>query len=166
LGIKNLHKAKKMKAYRFLFLLILFPFFTSCLTTGLEELPVYKDAEITNFKFEYRWSEKEGTSDLLKVKPLTVNLAINKEKQEIVCKITVPQADSQGFTEAVRDNVSLNNIVGFCTISTAATIAPIGTSPALGKPADFSQPNMSYEVIAADKTTKKTWKLIIESFSK
>lgn len=142
------------------------PFFTSCLTAGLEDLPVYTDADVTNFRFEYRWSEKEGTSDRLRVKPLTVNLTINKEKQEVICNIIVPATDSQGFTDAIRSQVSLHNIVGFCTISTAATINPIGASPSLGKPADFSQNNMSYEVIAADRTTKKTWKLVIESFNK
>lgn len=155
-----------MKNYIFLLAIIILPFFTSCLTAGLEELPVYEDAEITNFRFEYRWSQKEGTSDVLKVKPLTVNATINKDKQEVICRITVPSTDSQGFTEAIRNQVSLSNIVGFCTISTAATIHPLGTSPALGKPADFSQSNMSYEVIAADKKTKKTWKLVIESFNK
>lgn len=155
-----------MKTIRILFLLIIMATLGSCLTSGLDELPVYEEAEVTNFKFEYRWAAKEGISDILMVKPLNVDLSINKEKQEVRCKITLPGADSQSFTEAVRNQVSLSNIVGFCSISTAATIHPVGNAPVLGKPGDYSQQLMQYEVIAADKKTKKTWTLIIESFEK
>lgn len=155
-----------MKQIKFLLAIISVWMLPSCLSSGLEELPVYTDAEITNFKFEYRWAEKEGKSERLRVKPLNAKVNIDKEKAVITCQITVPAVDAQGFTEEVRSKVALNNIVGFCTISTAATIHPVGSAPHLGKPGDFSQNTMNYEVIAADNKTRKTWKLNIESFNK
>lgn len=155
-----------MKRVRLILAMVTVWMLPSCLSSGLEELPVYSDAEITNFKFEYRWAEKEGKSERLRVKPLNTKVNIDKEKAIVVCQITVPATDAQVFTEEVRSKVAQNNIVGFCTISTASTIRPVGSAPHLGKPADFSQNTMSYEVIAADKKTRKTWKLIIESFNK
>ncbi len=154
---------KTIKISTTLFILFIL---SSCLTAGLEDLPVYEEAEITNFKFEYRWAEKEGISDVLRVKPLNTELSINGDKQEVRCKIIVPPADAQRFTETVRNNVMIDNIVGYASISTAASIKPLGNAPVLGIPGDFSQQTMHYEVIAADQKTKKTWSLIIESFDK
>ena len=165
-GNNKLQKIQKMKRIKFLLAILSVCILPSCLSSGLEELPVYNDAEITNFKFEYRWAEKEGKSERLRVKPLNTKVNIDKEKAIVVCQITVPAADAQAFTEEVRNKVAQNNIVGFCTISTAATIRPVGSAPHLGKPGDFTQNTMSYEVIAADKKTKKTWMLIVESFNK
>lgn len=138
---------------------------SSCLTAGLEQLPAFEDAEITNFKFEHRWSISEGNSQKLQVKPMTVNLKIDAEQATITAKITVPAA-SGTFTEAVREQVSLKNIVGFCNLSTAASIKPAGESPKLGVPADFSRSPMTYVVTAADGKTTKEWKLIIAEFNK
>lgn len=159
---KNNMNMKQVKIY---FLIAFTAIFSSCLTAGLDELPVYTDAEITNFKFEYRWAVKEGSSDALRVKPLSVKLDIDKEKHEIICNITVPPADAS-FTEEIRSKVELNNIIGYASISTASTIKPLGNSPKLGKFGDYGQSDISYEVIAADNKTKKTWKLIIKSFIK
>lgn len=155
-----------MKTIRILFAFFLLISLSSCLTAGLDELPVYEEAEVTNFKFEYRWAEKEGTSDVMRVKTLNVETTINKESQEIRCKLTVPSADAQRFTESVRAGMDLSNIVGYASISTAATIKPLGNSPMLGVPGDFSQPSMQYEVTAADGKTKKSWNLFIDSFVK
>ena len=43
------------KIYNVLLSLFLMTMISSCLKAGLEELPAYEDADITNFKFEYRW---------------------------------------------------------------------------------------------------------------
>ena len=155
-----------MKHFKLYFIIGLSIIMSSCLTAGLEELPVYSDAEITNFKFEYRWADKEGTSDVMRVKPLNTNISIDKDKGEVRCKINVPAAEASGFTEEIRAKVSLNNLIGFCTISTASTIKPLGSSPVLGKPGDFSQSELKYQVTAADNKTKKEWKIIIDSFEK
>ena len=42
---------------------------SSCLTAGLDDdLPVYTEAEVTAFNFEYRWTIQEGISEKLQVK--------------------------------------------------------------------------------------------------
>ena len=68
------------------------------------------------------------------------------------------------FTTAEKASVSLNNIVGYASISTAATIYPIDNAPRLGQRSDFSQKTYEYEVVAADGVTRKVWTLIIKDF--
>lgn len=137
----------------------------SCLEMGLEDLPTYSDAEINSFKFEYRWSVKEGPSDVLRVKPLDVDQSINKEAGTIHIKIRVPKADGS-FTESVRDQVTLKNIVGYCSISTAATIRPLDGAPRLGAPGDFSKSPLKYLVTAADGKTTKEWTITVDPIDK
>ena len=154
-----------MKFLKYLLLLFATVSFSSCLEGGLDDLPVYDEANIKGIKFEYRWMVKEGTGEKLSVKSLNTSYDINEEASTVTCNITVPAAGGQ-FTEEVRDKVSLKNLNAFCTISTAATMKPLGSAPVLGKIGDFSQQNMEYEVTAADGKTKKVWKLVIASFNK
>ena len=44
--------------------------FSSCLESGLEDLPSYEDADIKAFTFEYRWMVKEGDSEKLRVQKM------------------------------------------------------------------------------------------------
>lgn len=139
---------------------------SSCLTAGLDDdLPVYTEAEVTAFNFEYRWTIQEGISEKLQVKTLTAQTKINQAEGLIECAITVPKV-SGTFTEEVRNQVSLSKLIGYATISTAASIAPVGSAPVLGKVGDFSQSDMVYEVTAADNKNKKQWRLVITSFTK
>ena len=154
-----------MKFLKYLLLLFATVSFSSCLEGGLDDLPVYDEANIKSIKFEYRWMVKEGTGEKLAVKSLPTRYDIDEGASTITCDITVPEA-SGIFTEAVRSNVSLKNLNAFCSISTAATMKPLGSAPVLGKIGDFSQQNMEYEVTAADGKTKKVWKLIISGFHK
>ncbi len=132
---------------------------TSCLKSGLDDLPAFEEAEITRFRFEYRWFD-EGETQL---KVVQIDTESSIDGATVDCILTVPDADGD-FTTAIRNQVSLTNIVGYADISTAATMAPIGNSPTLGEPGDFSSGNLQYEVTAADGT-KKTWTLNIVSFS-
>ncbi len=143
--------------------LFLMTMISSCLKAGLEELPAYEDADITNFKFEYRWFD--DAKNRMCVEQMTVKTIIDKENLIVTCDITVPKADDD-FPKEIRDGVSLSNLVGYCDISTAAVIAPVGDSPKLGEIQDFSTQNeMSYKVTAANGDSK-TWTLKIDSFNK
>lgn len=84
----------------------------------LEELPAFEDANITNFKFEHRWSVKEGGIDKLQVKEMTVERNINNDTHTVTLNITVPNAGND-FPETERAKVALNNIVGYCSISSS-----------------------------------------------
>lgn len=67
---------------------------------------------------------------------------------------TIPAAGGK-FTEAERAKVSLNNLVVYVNISTAARVTPLDGSPKFGVPADWTQEH-KYSVMAADGT-KKIW---------
>ena len=85
---------------------------SSCLTAGLDDdLPVYTEAEVTAFNFEYRWTIQEGISEKLQVKTLTAQTKINQAEGLIECAITVPKV-SGTFTEEVRNQVSLSKLIG------------------------------------------------------
>ncbi|APU11051.1 hypothetical protein Q4599_10910 [Cellulophaga lytica] len=137
---------------------------TSCLKSGLDELPAFSDAEITSFKFEYRWIDDTTENNKLQVIQLNTEALINTEDNSINCIITVP-ASNADFSVSERENVTLSNIVGYTDISTAATIEPVGNAPKLGVIEDFSADTMQYKVIAADKSNK-IWTLYITEFIK
>lgn len=155
----------KMKYLKYVMLFFACLTFSSCLKSGLEDLPSYEDADIKAFTFEYRWMVKEGESEKLRVQKMDVDVNIDDTNTTVTCNITVPEVNGV-FTSEIRDKVTLSNLNAYCTISTAATITPIGDTPVLGKIGDFSKSDMQYEVVAADGKTKKNWKLIIGGFNK
>ena len=61
-----------------------------------------------------------------------------------------------------RPNFTESKAVVAVTISTAATIKPIGDAPKLGVPGDWTKDNQ-YEVTAADGT-KKVWTIVVEPY--
>lgn len=134
----------------------------SCLKAGLDDLPTYSDADITEFKFEYRWFDNDAYQ--MRVFQLTSEYTVDKKELTISCKITVPAAQGK-FTDEIRNNVTLNDIVGYCSVSPAASIKPLGNSPKLGVVTDFSSNNFKYQVTAGDGTVK-VWTLIISDFIK
>lgn len=154
-----------MKYLKYILLLFACLSFSSCLESGLDDLPSYEEADIKAFTFEYRWMVKEGTSEKLRVQKMSTDVDINIDNATVTCTITVPNVNG-AFTQEIRDKVSLSNLNAYCTISTAATITPLGDAPVLGKIGDFSKSNMQYEVVAADGKNKKTWKLVIAGFNK
>lgn len=154
-----------MKYLKYMLLLLTCISFSSCLESGLDDLPAYDEADIKAFTFEYRWMIKEGTSEKLRVQKMSTDVNIDVDNATVTCSITVPTVNG-AFTQEVRDKVTLSNLNAYCTISTAATITPVGDTPVLGKIGDFSKSNMQYEVVAADGKHKKTWKLIITEFNR
>lgn len=139
--------------------------FSSCLKLGLDALPAYSDAEIMSFKFEYRWYDETVGLGRMYVQELKVsNLVIDSETAGISLDLTVPPV-SESFPESERNKVGLGNIVGYCDISTAATIAPVDNAPVLGVLGDWSSKDFMYKVTAADGT-EKVWSLHIGAFNK
>lgn len=133
-------------------LLMIAGMFQSCLKRGLKDLPVFKDAKIDRFDFEYRWNDN-GTFRVVRL--TTTTPVVNGNNMTVTT--TVPAA-SGSFTTAVRDQVTAGNITGMCNISTAATIQPASGSPALGVPGNYGKP-VAYQVTAADGKTTITWQV-------
>jgi hypothetical protein len=142
-----------------LFMLILF---NSCYS-GLDDLPTYSDADILSITFEMRW-EDPGTHVFKVQNLINKNLVIDKDRQSISLTLEVPPV-SGGFPESIRNATSLNKLILISSISTAATIAPVGNTPKMGVWGDFSQSNLKYMVTAADGT-KKEWTMVIINFEK
>lgn len=131
---------------------------------GLDELPVFDGADIISINFETRWIDP--TTNTFRVQSLNITeQEINVNNNLITVKLTVP-APSANFPEGIRNEVNLNKLVMYCSISNAATIKPVGSSPILGTIGDFSQNDIKYEVIAADGKNRKEWTIIIEEFTK
>ena len=112
--------------------------------------------------FEYRWWDE--AKDQMAVKTLNIEKQISKDDNLITCKLTVPTA-SGSFTDAVRQNVSLSNLIAYIDLSTAARIMPLNGAPKLGSPGDFSAKEFKYQVTAADGT-KREWTIKITDFVK
>lgn len=127
---------------------------TSCLKQGLDKLPSFTDANITRFDFEYRWNN----NGVFAVVTFSTNAPVISNDTLYVT--TIVPAASGSFTSDIRNEATINNIVGYCNLSTAASIEPVNNSQKLGVPGDFSKP-ASYQVTAADGKTKKTWILVL-----
>jgi hypothetical protein len=141
---------------------------TSCLTAGLEELPNFEEAEITDVNFEYRF--KDPNSQWIDGEPIVkwVNLqvqnrVIDSNTGTITCTLQTPATDGV-FTDAIRAQVSLSSIAGKFYLSTAATIAPLEGAPVLGIPGDFSAPR-KYRVTAANGS-EKVWTIQVTALNK
>lgn len=130
--------------------------FSSCLNSGLEDLPEYSDALISSVsRVEHRYISDEVSNasgqPIVKFATLTHKSNIDKEAGTVLITVTVPD----GFPTAQKSKISTKALVVSLNLSTAARIAPIEGSAALGVPADWSKAN-KYRVTAADGT-KKDW---------
>ena len=134
---------------------------TSCLESGLEELDEYSGCDITNGNVYWRYygDGKIPASGEQEVKQVYLAAARTADNENGVYTIryttsNIPEAERANFTESMA--------VVAVTISTAATIKPIGDAPKLGVPGDWTKDNQ-YEVTAADGT-KKTWTIVVEPY--
>lgn len=156
----NIMNMKKL--INIVLLVLLMSTVSSCLKSGLEELPTYNEAEIANLYFEYRWWDEAANQ--MAVKTLTVEKQIVDDDNLITCKLTVPAAGGS-FTAAIRQEVSLNKLIAYIDVSTAARVTPLNGAPKLGNPGDFSAKEFKYLVTAADGT-KREWTIKITDFIK
>ena len=128
---------------------------TSCLKQGLEDVESSSLCDLSNVEFEYRWAKETLNSSgeptgvyELHYKGLIVDKTIDKENHKVTIKLNVPNA-SGDFTNDMRGDVMLSNLTCMFTVSTAASVKPLGDAPKLGKPGDFSDMTYTYRIIAA-----------------
>ena len=127
---------------------------TSCIDMGLNELPVYHDAELLDFEFEYRYIiTNTNNVNQLAVKKLITLTTIQNDK--ILAEISIPDP-SGTFTSEIAGQITLSNIVGYAEASIGSSIIPIDGAPKLGTQGNFSSA-VKYKVVAADGTTSKTY---------
>lgn len=157
-----------MKKILFLFSLVMLSM-TSCLKHDLEEMESSDLCDLANVEFEYRWTEEivdaEGNPTgvhELQYKVLEVEKTKDETNHKYDLKISVPLPDAT-FTKEIRDQVSLDKIVGLFTVSTASRVEPLNGAPVLGKVGDFSNGPFTYRVIAASGTYTD-WVINISEF--
>lgn len=134
---------------------------TSCLESGLEELDEYSGCDITNGNVYWRYygNDNIAASGEQQVKQVYLAASRTQDAENGVYTIkyvtnNIPADERPNFTES--------KAVVAVTISTAATIKPIGDAPKLGVPGDWTKDNQ-YEVTAADGT-KKIWTIVVEPY--
>lgn len=150
---------KKTLIYLFTVLITAFVF-SSC-RMGLDELPVFQDAKMTNFWFEHREVVKKKSPNgqeyevvvFTDLKSACTFQVVSENEQSADCKVTITKAK-------VSKTIDLSSIVGKATISTAASVQPVNSSPVLGVPGNFSA-TATYLVKAADNVTEKTYKITV-----
>lgn len=135
---------------------------TSCLDSDLEDLESYSGCDITSGQIYYRYYDKTSTlpgSGEVQVKQVRLARAVESDTENNIFTIAyvtgnVPDSEKANFTQS--------NVVIVVDISPAATIKPIGDSPQLGVPGDWSSSHQ-YEVTAANGD-KKTWTIVVEPY--
>ncbi len=148
-----------MKRFAYLLLAVIIMGVTSCLKAGLDDLPAYEDANITDFYLEYRYQTTQDGNTVTKFVRLTTDSKDISDQATVNITVSIPAADGT-FTEAERAKVSLTNIIGYCYLSNAARIEPIEGASTLGTVGNFSAP-VKYKVTAADGTTSKVWTVTV-----
>lgn len=149
-------------SYKFIPLLgLLTVAFSSCLKSGLPKPDNSPLNAISNFNYEYRWTD---TAYILPGTPqadtvITVNMvllgnSITISQDTIYTSPTIPG----NLPASQITNVTLKHIWAYANIPDAAIIAPLNGAPVLGKPGDFTSP-VSYQVTAANGT-KSTWVVV------
>ena len=148
---------------KWLVLLLCLPFVTSC----LEDLPAYEDAEITKVGFFHRFAGPKTDAvtgePIMIEKELTATFDINSDAATVAVKVTVPAANGD-FTEAERAKVVQSKLWGYFTVSTAARVTPLSGTNALGTPDDWTKEH-KFEVMAANGK-KKIWTVKVAQFNK
>ncbi|MBD5241541.1 MAG: DUF5018 domain-containing protein [Paramuribaculum sp.] len=141
-----------------LFALLSMVCFTSCLTSGIDDPEKEFDgADITGGQIYYRWIDASGNVQQTRIARAT---DIDDEEQVFTILYAIQGALNE---EQSQDFETLKKVVVTLDISTAAVIRPLGDSPKLGLPGDWSKPNQ-YEVTAANGT-KKVWTVAVESYN-
>ncbi len=159
-----------MKRYSIILIAILAMIFSSCLKSGLEDLPEFEGKEITGVtRIEYRFvgervSEASGQKivEYVELKQSTAP-EIDTDNATVKISVVVPSTNTI-FTQAEREKCSNKNVVVIVGLSTAARISPLDGAPKLGVPGDWSKPN-KYKVTAADGSSKD-WTIEVVKFEK
>lgn len=150
-----IHNINLSNMKQLLLLAICLPFIAAC---SKADLPAYEEAEITKVGAYHRFysGDKDALTgeNIVAEKELTATVDIDSDKGTASAAFSIPSASGK-FTEAERAKVSLNNLVVYINVSTAARVTPLEGAPKFGTPADWTKEH-KYNVMAADGTTK-TW---------
>lgn len=152
----------KSKYLNFIIIALGLLLMTSCLKKDLPSMTNSSLNNISDFNLYYKYIDtivdnkgtpQENTRILAETVQLSREVTISKDT------VYVKPSFPAGFPKNEKPKVTLSKIWGYANIPEAAVISPIGSSPVLGKPGDFTQP-AQYEVMAANGD-KKRWVISI-----
>jgi len=113
---------------------------------------------MTSFNYEYRWYDtsyvQPGTAQadtIITVKLVQLSNSVSISNDTVYTSPSYPSS----LPAAQVPNVTLTHLWGYANIPDAALIVPVGSSPVLGEPGDFTKP-VSYRITAADGSSA-TW---------
>lgn len=157
-----------MKKYSYLLLLFLFISMTSCLKSGLDDLPEFEENDITGVqRVEYAYISDEispaSGQKITKYVELGNTTTIDTQARTVKISVTVPAA-SASFPQTEHDKCAKSNISVMISISTAARVTPVGNAPKMGVAGDWSKPN-KYLIIAANGAESE-WTVEVTDFTK
>jgi hypothetical protein len=154
-------KKKMKKTIFFLMIIAAACTMASCLTSGLDELEAFDEADITDVYFEHRYvMAGNGGIEVVNFQRLLIlSKEIDNEQGTISVIVNIPSVNAT-FPREERAKVTLSNLAAYCYLSTAASIAPEDGAPRLGTLGDYSSP-ARYRVTAADGKTSKIWTISV-----
>ena len=134
----------------------------SCLKKDLPQMTSSGLNDISDFNLYYKYVDtivdNKGTpQENTRIQVETVQLSRTKTISNDTVYVT--PGFPAGFPRNEKPKVTLGKIWGYANIPEAAIIAPVGSSPALGRPGDFTKP-AEYEVTAANGNKKK-WVVVV-----
>lgn len=137
----------------------------SCLKDDLSGGNLSPLAEMTDFRLYFEWKDttvdQRGTAnEFARITVKAIQFDYTKAVNSKAGTIKITPAFPLGFPAKYKSVATTKRIWGVAFISSAAVIAPLPGAPALGAPADFSNP-AAYQITAANGD-KKTWTVTVD----
>jgi hypothetical protein len=139
---------------------------SSCLDSNLEDLGLLSDCDIIGIETHYRYIDENqkipasGEPKVIQIRTAAFSRTYVTDEDDPTKGVCTIKYTKQRIPASELANFSESNLVVTVDLSTAATIRPLGDSPELGVPGDWTK-DWDYEVTAADGT-KKTWTIVVE----
>lgn len=155
------------KILNFIMVMVLAVCSSSCLDSNLEDLGLLSDCDIIGVETHYRYIDESqiipasGEPKVIQIRTAAYSRTYVTDEDDPTKGVCTIRYTKQYIPASELPNFSETNLVVTVTLSTAATIRPLGDAPKLGVPGDWSKDTNQYEVTAADGT-KKTWTIIVE----
>lgn len=153
-----------MKKIIYFLLIGCLPIFSSCLTSGLDDIEDSELCQLSTITMEYRWMAKNANGyDQMARQQMQLSSNAPDANNEIHVTVTVPPM-SNTFPRDIRKSVTLNGLYLTSTISASAKITPLGDAPVMGKPGHFQIGKTYQYLVTAANGKTQTYSLIIDDF--
>lgn len=167
INLLNLEIMKRNILYQFVSLLAFLLMFSSCLKDNVEVIDAFENnnlSDVAGVWYRYITVENENsTREVVRKLELDgITKTVDKETRTVSIKVKPTAGKLSTLPADAKAALKVSNMAVVVVLPTAAVIAPIGDSPALGVNGDWSKPN-SYLVKAANGKTAE-WTITVTEF--